>query len=157
MVAKNNEETQKQNNLGSNATLLMFHQVGCHLTPCSRIQFFSDSDQVNLVSEITAGAEAKTTLPPMLLNHGQIWAKVLPGSLALLGREQQLEAQSNLPCAVFQIPKQWSVACWLSDTLTTSFLEFPNISSLSLEVFTKLIKSISHFYQTSEAPQMVKS
>ena len=100
----------------------MFHTVGCNLTPCSKVQFYSDPDQVNLVSEITAGTEAKTMLPPLLLNHGQIWAKVQPGSLALLRREQQLDARSTLPCAVFQIPKQWSVVCWLTETLTTSFL-----------------------------------
>jgi hypothetical protein len=70
----------------------MFHKLGCNLTPCSKIQFYSDPNEVNLVSEITAGTEARTTLPPLLLNHGQIWAKVLPGSLALLRREQQLDA-----------------------------------------------------------------
>ena len=74
------------------ATLLMFHKIGCYLTPCSKIQFYSDPNQVNLVSEITAGAEGKTALPPLLLNHGQIWAKVQPGSLALLRIEQQLSA-----------------------------------------------------------------
>ena len=58
------------------ATLLMFDSAGCRLRPCSKIQFYSDPDQVNLVSEITAGAEAATSLPPLLLNHGQIWAKV---------------------------------------------------------------------------------
>jgi len=113
---------------------------------------------VNLVSEITAGTEAKTTLPPLLLNHGQIWAKVQPGSLALLRREQQLDARSSLPCAVFQIPKQWSVVCWLTDTLTTSFLEHAGHSvGLAQEIFGKLITATVQFYEESQAPQMVKS
>jgi hypothetical protein len=106
------------------------------------------------VSEITAGAEAATALPPLLLNHGQIWAKVQPGSLALLRGEQQAAAlaggQSSLaalPCAVFQIPKQWSVVCWLTDTLTTSFLEHTHRSlELASEIFEKLIKAIVQFY-----------
>ena len=140
------------------ATLLMFHTVGCYLTPCSKIQFYSDPDQVNLVSEITAGTEAKTALPPLLLNHGQIWAKVQPGSLALLRREQQFDAQSSLPCAVFQIPKQWSVVCWLTDTLTTSLLELAGQPlGLAQGVFEKLIRAMVQFYQDSQAPQMVKS
>ena len=80
------ERTKQQ----SIATLLVFHRLGCSLTPCSKIQFYSDPNQVNLVSEITAGTEAKTALPPLLLNHGQIWAKVQPGSLALLPIDEQI-------------------------------------------------------------------
>jgi hypothetical protein len=110
------------------------------------------------VGEITAGTEARTTLPPLLLNHGQIWAKVQPGSLALLRREQQLDATSSLPCAVFQIPKQWSVVCWLTDTLTTSFLEHsPHSLELARSIFEKLIRAIVQFCQEAQAPQLVKS
>ena len=110
------------------------------------------------MSEITAGTEAKTTLPPLLLNHGQIWARVQPGSLALLRSEQQYQARSSLPCAVFQIPKQWSVVCWLTDTLTTSFLEhFRHSRGLAEDIFEKLIKAMVQFYQESQSPQMVKS
>jgi hypothetical protein len=96
-----------------------------------------------LVGEITAGTEAKTTLAPLLLNHGQIWAKVQPGSLALLPLEQQYDAQSSLPCAIFHIPKQWSVVCWLTETLSNSFLEQGGKSlDLAKEVYQKLITSI---------------
>jgi hypothetical protein len=93
----------------------------------------------------------------LLLNYGQIWAKVLPGSLALLRREQQLDAQSSLPCAVFQIPKQWSVACWLADTLTSALLEHPNAHDLARDICSKLIQAIAHFYQDSQSPETVKS
>lgn len=131
----------------------MFPKAGCNLTPCSKIQFYSDPNQVNLVGEITAGTEARTTLPPLLLNHGQIWAKVLPGSLALLRREQQLEAQSSLPCALFQIPRQWGVVCWLTETLSTCFLEGRETSiGLAKEVYGKLIGALDAFYQNSASP-----
>jgi hypothetical protein len=60
-----------------------------------------------------------------------------------LSREQQLAAQSSLPCAVFQIPKQWSVVCWLTDVLSTSFLEHcENSTDLAKEIYQKLIKAI---------------
>lgn len=56
--------------LQSTATLLMFRTVGCSLTPCSKIQFYSDPNQVDLVGEISAGTEERRALPPLLLNHG---------------------------------------------------------------------------------------
>jgi hypothetical protein len=71
------------------ATLIMFQKKGCKLSPCSKVEFFSDPNQINLVCEIKAGAEAKSELPPKLLNYGQLWAKVQPGSLALLALEEQ--------------------------------------------------------------------
>ena len=85
------------------ATLLVFKKQGCYLTPCSKVQFYSDSNEVNLVNEITAGNEAKTTLPPLLLNHGQIWAKIVAGSTALLSEADEINAfkSSSLPCAMF--------------------------------------------------------
>jgi len=102
-VTQNSSQGKHSQDLSrqSTATLLMFRTVGCSLTPCSKIQFYSDPHQVDLVSEISAGTEVRKALPPLLLNHGQIWAKVKPGSLALLGCEQQHEAVSCLPCAVF--------------------------------------------------------
>lgn len=48
----------------------MFRTVGCSLTPCSKIQFYSDPNQVDLVGEISAGTEERKALPPLLLNHG---------------------------------------------------------------------------------------
>jgi hypothetical protein len=48
---------------------------------------------------------------------------------------------------VFQIPKQWSVVCWLTDTLTTSFLEHAGRSAgLAQEIFEKLIGATAQFY-----------
>ena len=67
-------------------------------------------------------------------------------------------ALGALPCAVFQIPKQWGVVCWLTDTITTSFLELTHHSlDLANEIFEKLIKAIVQFYQDSQLPQVVKS
>ena len=70
------------------ATVIMFSRTtenGCTLTPCSKVQFFSDANQINLVAELSASSgAAMTTLPPMMLNYGKVWAKYLPGSIALL-------------------------------------------------------------------------
>jgi hypothetical protein len=52
------------------ATLLFFNKRECKLTPCSKIQFYSDENQLNLVSEFSAANEGTTVVPPLLLNHG---------------------------------------------------------------------------------------
>jgi hypothetical protein len=64
--------------------ILMFKKSGAHLTPTSKIQFFSDQNKVNLVSEISAGTEGRRDLPPLLLNHGKIWVHFDAGTTALL-------------------------------------------------------------------------
>jgi len=40
----------------------MLKKSGIYLAPCSKVQFFSDPDQVNLISELTAGHEIKTDI-----------------------------------------------------------------------------------------------
>ena len=65
-------------------TLLIFKRAQALLSPTSKIQFYSDPQKVNLVNQITAGTEGKKDLPPLLLNYGQIWVNVDPGTTALL-------------------------------------------------------------------------
>jgi hypothetical protein len=62
----------------------MFKKDAAHLTPTSKIQFYSDSNRVNLISEISAGLEGKTDLAPLMLNHGAIWVNFDSGTTALL-------------------------------------------------------------------------
>ena len=62
----------------------MFKKSGAHMTPTSKVQFFSDPNKVNLESELSAGSEGKRDLPPLLLNHGHIWVNFDAGTTALL-------------------------------------------------------------------------
>jgi len=62
----------------------MFKKQGVYLNPTSKIQFYSDSNKISLESEIHAGSEGKTDLPPLLLNHGKIFVNFDMGSVALL-------------------------------------------------------------------------
>jgi hypothetical protein len=71
------------------ATLLFFNKKNCKLTPCTKIQFYSDEDQINLVNEFSAGNEETTVVPPLMLNYGRIWAKIQTGTKALLSKHQQ--------------------------------------------------------------------
>eukprot|EP00347_Sterkiella_histriomuscorum_P020695 403336831 len=140
-------------------TLIMFKKSGAHLTPTSKIQFYSDPDKVNLVSEISAGQEGKRDLPPLLLNHGQIWVNIDSGTTALLPKHQQLEQKSSLPCAIVHIPQAWTVCCWLTETLSNSFLNHTNSScrEYAIDTYSKLIGALSSFYQDAKAPSMLKS
>ncbi|CDW79829.1 hect domain and rcc1-like domain-containing protein [Stylonychia lemnae] len=141
------------------ATLLMFKKSGVHLTPTSKIQFYSDSNKVNLISEISAGSEGKRDLPPLLLNHGHIWVNIDAGTTALLPKHQQMEQKSSsLPCAIVQIPKMWTVNCWLTETITNVLLQNALKSQkFTIEIYSKLIASLTIFYQDAKAPSMLKS
>ena len=91
---------EKGASTGSIGTLIMFKKSGVHLTPTSKVQFYSDANKVNLITEISAGSEAKKDLPPLLLNHGAIWVNFDAGTTALLPLHLQSDQKSTLPCAV---------------------------------------------------------
>ena len=74
---------------GAIGTLIMFKKNGAHLTPTSKMQFYSDANKVNLISEISAGSEGKKDLPPLLLNHGSVWVNFDAGTTALLPKYLQ--------------------------------------------------------------------
>lgn len=49
--------------------------------------------------------------------------------------------------------------CWLTETLSTSFLEcgVDHLGGLTKDIYRKLINSTAQFYLDSDSPQMVKS
>jgi len=77
---------------------------------------------VNLISEINAGLEGITDVPPLLINHGQIWVHIDQGTTALLPKYKQSDQKSSLPCAVVQIPNTWTVCCWFTEAITNVLL-----------------------------------
>ena len=136
----------------------MFKKNAAQLTPTSKIQFYSDSNKVNLIAEINAGSEGRKDLPPLLLNHGKIWVQFDAGTNALLPKHLQNDQRSMLPCAVVQIPNTWTVCCWLTETITNSLLQnIQNNFKFSVEIFEKLIGALTSFYEEAKAPSMLKS
>jgi hypothetical protein len=136
----------------------MFKKSGAHLSPTSKIQFYSDVNKVNLITEINAGSEGKKDLPPLLLNHGQIWVNCDAGTTALLPRHQQTDQKSSLPCAVVQIPNTWTVCCWLTETITNALLKnVENNAKFTIDIYQKLIGALTTFYEEAKAPSMLKS
>jgi hypothetical protein len=100
---------------------LQFKKGGIKLSPCAKVQFFSDPDQVNLVHEFFAGNEVRTELAPLVLEYSRIWVNCYVGTNALVSHEEQqlLQGTSQLETAVISVPKEWQIACWLTDTLTS--------------------------------------
>ena len=138
---------------------MIFKRGGTVLTPCSKIQFFSDPDGTNLVKDILAGEEMRADLDPLILNEGKIWVSFEEGTNALLPADMQTEVVAKLECAIFQIPKEWIVVCWLTEVLSSSLISH-NVSksaTFSIEVFEKLMKAILVFYDESKAPSVLKS
>lgn len=136
----------------------MFKKNAAHLTPTSKIQFYSDPNKVNLIAEISAGNEGKKDLPPLLLNHGNIWVQFDAGTSALLPKHLQNDQKSSLPCAVVQIPSTWTVCCWLTETISNALLlNVEKNMKNAVEIYEKFISALTVFYQEGKAPSMLKS
>jgi hypothetical protein len=130
------------------------------MSPCSRIQFFSDPEQVNLVEEINGGNDFCTYLSPVVLEYSRVWVSCYAGTNALLSQndqEQLKDGRSNLETAVVSIPKEWQIACWLTETLTTIEIQRESITQDSQEVFKTLITAMLAFYDDAKAPNILKS
>jgi len=118
---------------------------------------------VNLIHELNAGSEIKKEVPPIVLQYSHIWVYHDPGTNALLSKEEQHiqlgdNVSSSLSTAIISIPKEWQIACWLTETLSTSIVNKKDLpAEVALEVFQKLISSLVVFYEDSKAPNVFKS
>jgi hypothetical protein len=73
----------------SKGIILQFKRNQIKLSPCAKVQFFSDPDQVCLVHEFFAGNEVRTELAPLVLEYSRIWVHCYPGTNALVSHEEQ--------------------------------------------------------------------
>lgn len=96
---------------------------------------------VNLIHELNAGSQIKKEVPPIVLQYSHIWVYHDPGTNALLSKEQQHiklgdNVSSSLQTAIISIPKEWQIACWLTETLSTSALNNQVLATdAAIEVF----------------------
>jgi hypothetical protein len=77
---------------------------------------------VNMIHQITAGNELTTELPPIVLQSSKVWVYYNPGTSALMSLEEKSmlgNSKSCLQLALVSIPKEWQIACWLTETLTS--------------------------------------
>ena len=57
------------------------------------------------------------------------------------------------------MPKEWTVACWLTENITSALLKDPSLESnkYSVTVFKKFMDVILNFYSQANAPGLLKS
>ena len=125
----------------------------------SKIQFFSDSNQTNLVKELMAGKDVEMDLPPLILNETKIWVNIVEGSQELIPVHEQQSVKPKLECAIYQIPKEWTVVCWLTEVITSSLIsqEVSKSAEFCLDTIAKLVQAILIFYEEAKAPAILKS
>ena len=130
----------------------------------SKIQFFSDKNKTNLIQEIQAGKDIEMELAPLLLNETKIWINLVEGSQELIPEDIKYKFESNqlrpkLECAIFQIPKEWTVVCWLTEIITSSLIsqEISKSADFCIDTISKLLQAIIIFYEEAKAPAILKS
>ena len=125
----------------------------------SKIQFFSDSNQTNLVKELMAGKDIEMELPPLVLNETKIWTNIIEGSQELIPLHEQQSVKPKLECAIYQIPKEWTVVCWLTEVITSALIsqEVSKSAEFCLDTISKLVQAMLIFYEEAKAPAILKS
>ena len=60
---------------------------------------------------------------------------------------------------IFQVPKEWTVVCWLTETITSSLMQERAEKSINfaISVFEKLMNAIMTYYVKANAPGLLKS
>ena len=69
-------------------TILSFKRDECRMTAGSKLKFYSDDKEINLVDQIEAHEERRTEYAPMVINEGQIWVAYEQSNNALLQEDQ---------------------------------------------------------------------
>ena len=98
-------------------------------------------------------------MEPIRLSTGNVWVQVAPSmDIDLLG-EDMIVTDPKIQFAVFQVPKEWTVACWLTENISSSLLKERAVKStgFALKVFKKMMDAILHFYSKANAPGLLKS
>lgn len=67
--------------------MIVSFKKGAHLSPTSKLKFYSDAWGSKLLCEINAGTEGKWNLQPLMFNHSQIWIHYDKGTTAILPKD----------------------------------------------------------------------
>lgn len=92
---------------------------------CSGLTFYSDPNGINVIHQVQAGKESKCKLSPILFKQSNVWWKYNFNAEAIPPMSQNANS-TNLPALIYGIPTEWSVCCWLTDSLASSFMLSPS-------------------------------
>ena len=120
---------------------------------------FSDAEKTDLLEEISASNLKQAGIEPLIIAKGKVWVEFEEGSNCLVPYDMRNSEKSFIECAVFHIPKEWTVVCWLTEVITTTLIKssMKNAPNFVVEVFNKLIGAIQVFYDESRAPFYLKT
>ena len=100
-------------------------QNEANLFMCSGLTFYSDPNGINIIHQVQAGKESIHKLSPILFKQSNVWWKYNFNAEAIPPMSQHANS-TNLPALIYGIPTEWSVCCWLTDSLASSFMLSPS-------------------------------
>ena len=112
------------------------------------MKFYSDQDGVNEVYDLTyQPTNNNVGVAPVWINEGQLWVKYEPSKNVDLNDDDGGK-RASFEAAIFQIPKQWTVVCWLTEIISSVLASQDSVKSaeFSVEILGQLIKAIITFY-----------
>ena len=146
---------------GKNAisTIIMFKRNGVKITPGSRIKFWSDPEKINMLNQIHFMKDQKLDMEPIRLPEGKVWVSIEQSVDIDMLQEDEIVSNPKLELLIFHVPKEWTVTCWLTETITSSLMKAGANKSIdfAIVIFGKLMKAIVTFYLKSNSPGLLKS
>ena len=98
-------------------------------------------------------------MEPIRLPEGKIWVSIEQSVDIDMLNDDEKVSNPRFELVIFQVPKEWTVTCWLTETITSSLVKEGAKKSIKfgISIFEKLMKAIMAFYLKANAPGILKS
>jgi hypothetical protein len=145
---------------GANATgtLLMFKRHEMQLKKNTNVLLFADQKKTKLLCQFDEESlRNRDSLKPKLIESNTVWMTYDEGNPEL--NEYDVVHRPKVACAMVQLPKYYSVVCWLTEVLTTQLVRFASerAPKYVLATYQKLANAMTTVFVDSKAPELIKS
>lgn len=98
-------------------------------------------------------------MEPVRLPAGKIWVSIEQSVDIDILQEDEIVTNPKLELVILHVPKEWTVTCWLTESITTALIKDGASKSLNFAVstFDRLMKAIMNYYLQANAPGLLKS
>lgn len=98
-------------------------------------------------------------MEPVRLPAGKVYVSIEQSVDIDILQDDEIVTNPKLELVVFQVPKEWTVNCWLTETITSSLMKEGAQKSLNfgIAIHEKLMKAIMTYYMRANAPGLLKS
>ena len=137
----------------------MFKRNGARITPGSKLRFWAEPDQLNMLREIHFSRGQTLDTEPIRIPEGKIWVSIVESVDLDILPDDEIVHEPRLEFAVFQAPKEWTVVFWLTEAITSSLMKDGSVKSIAvaIKIFERLMAAILTFYKTANPPGLLKS